>query len=274
MLLTLLMTATASAGPWDYGQGSGYAKVGYTRFASDDGFLAGEAMGLDLRSHNLDTYVGYGLVDGLDVIASLPLVHAVNVGADDTRYAHTWTGDLTVGLEKNLLKSRPLSLGVDARVPTYREPDAYARVRGLDDIYLDAIVEQFPLLGDRNVDLTAKLQAGASSREGWIAVEAGPRWRIGDYASGWFGTLNAGLWVRPEQLGVSLYSSGNRSWAAQEAQDPSRQLLQVRGTLMVAVPERSGMMIEAWGGGVVLADNASTGFDVGIGVSQRFSRER
>ena len=279
--MTLLaLTATSAAGPWGHPASEGYAKVGYTRFASDEGFLAGEPTGLDFRSHSLETYGELGLPADFTVVGSLPLVHAVNVSDAGTRYTHTWTGDLRLTLQRRLVQKAPVSLGLEARVPTYREPDAYARVRGLDDVYLEAIAAQFPQLGDRNVDLTALLSAGASNNVGWLSAEAGPRLRLGGFLNGAHGAINAGAWIRPQRLGVSLFSSGNLNFPEATGDDtdaatdsevlPSRQLLSARATVFVALPGTEATLVEIWGGGVLLAEHASTGFDLGVGVSRRF----
>jgi len=278
LTLTALMVLTgltgligpAAAGPWGHPEGEGYAKVGYTRFASDEGFLAGEPSGLDFRAHTLDAYGELGLPAELTVIAGLPLVHAVNVSAAGTRYTHTWTGDLRLALQRRLSQRAPVSLGLEARVPTYREPEDYGRVRGLDDVYLEAISAQFPQLGDRNVDLTALLSAGASSGWGWASAEAGPRLRLGGYSPGLYGALNLGAWFSPERLGMSLYSSGNLN-LGDAAENPSRQLLSVRASAFAAVPGVEQTLVALWGGGVLVAEHASTGFDVGVGLSRRFA---
>lgn len=270
MLLTLLATTAAVAGPWVHPRGQGYAKAGYTRFASADGFVQGEPTGLAFRSHSLDLYGELGLPAELQLVAGLPVVYAANISSSDLRYSHTWTGDLRLELDRRLLEGRPLAVGLQARIPTYRDPGEYNSVRGADDAYLGAIASQFPQLGDPNVDLTAVVIAGASAPSAWVAFSAGPRLRLGGFADGLYGDLNAGVWLLPSTLGLSLFSAGNLNLPRDLETDPgSRELLQVQGTAFLAgLP--GDLTLEVWGGGVVLARHAATGTSFGAGVSRRF----
>jgi hypothetical protein len=266
-MLLLATVAAAVAGPWVHPAGEGYAKAGYTWFSSAEGFVDGESTGLRYASHALDAYGELGLGGGWQLVGGLPLIFAANVGSDGTRYTHNWTGDLRLELDRRISRGAPLAVGLEARIPTYREPTDYSRVRGVDDVYLEAIEDQFPQLGDRNLDLTAKLLAGVSLGAAWVSAEAGPRWRSGGFAPGVYGAVNTGAWLFDRRGGLSLFASGNLNLPV-EAERASRQLLQLRGTAFAALP--GGLTLEAWGGGVVLAQYASTGIDLGLGVSGRF----
>lgn len=257
----------ALAGPWVRSPGEGWFKTGYSHYRSADGFVAGEATGLAYRAHRADFYGEVGLPWDLQLVGSLPFVHAANETEAGTRYTHTWTGDLRLELDRRLVRDLPIAAGIEARVPTYRAPEGYTRVRGTDNTLLPAIAPSFPEIGERSVDLTAKLLVGAAPRTVpmWFTLEAGPRLRLGDHAEGGYAAASVGGWLYRDHAGLNLYASGNRNLPGPDDALPSSETLYVQGSAMLAdfpfAPSWGVILSAGW---VVLAEHASVGRDIGL----------
>lgn len=260
LALLLLLPTAAVAGPWVRPLGSGFAKVGVTHFRSSNGVNFGVSTGLAYRSTAVDTYVEAGLGRGFQVVASLPYVAAYNQASGDVRWRHQWAGDLRLELDTRLHKSKPFALGVEMRVPTYRDPADYVAAKGMTAQMLEATASNFPQLGDTNLDITVKGMAGASFKRGWVTGELGPRFRTEGFASGVFGASSVGLWAVPEHLGVNLYTNANLNLWGGSAAVASRELWYVEGSVFATGLEAlPGAGLQLGVGGIPVARNSARG---------------
>jgi len=263
LLVLALFPTVATAGPWVRDAGSGFAKIGTTRFISDNGFVDGEATGLAYQSQSVDTYVEVGLGRGIQVVGSLPFVAASNQASGDVAWRHAWTGDLRLEIDGRLHPSKPFAWGVELRVPTYRDPFAYGKARNMETNLLEATATNFPQLGDTNLDVTVKGMAGLSFKRGWFTAEAGPRFRTEGFASGAYGSMSLGLWALPDTIGVSLYSNANVNLWGGDPDIPSREITYVQGAVFAtgldAIP---GAGIQIAAGVIPYANNAARGWDL------------
>ena len=258
-----LAAVPASAGPWVRDVGSGFAKVGTTRFQSSQGFDGQEVSGLTYRSQSLDTYVELGLGRGIQFVGSLPYMAASNTGSGDAAWRHSWTGDLRLEIDGKLHRSKPFAWGVELRVPTYRDPVDYSEAKGIDPGLLSAVGTNFPQLGDTNLDVTLKGMAGVSFSRGWFTAEAGPRFRSEGFAHGAYGALSLGVWAIPDTLGVNLYSNANVNLFGGSSTIGSRELAYIQGAVFATgVDALPGAGIQVAAGVIPVANNAARGFDL------------
>lgn len=267
-MLALLTTAAALAGPWVRPAGEGYLRVGYDHFASEDATVNGVSTGLAWSSHSLGVYTEWGLGHRLQVVGSLPLTTATQTSVTGTVWRHSWSGDLRLELDGALLRDRPVALGAEVRIPTYRDPADYLTARGMPNELVTAYATSFPQLGDSNIDLTVKLLAGQSLGRGWLAGELGPRLRFGGFASGLHAAASGGWWAVPDRAALGLWSSLALRAPWIEPARATRQEWVVLGQVMVASPEQlPNWTLEMRGGGVVWAESAARGWTVGLGAS-------
>jgi hypothetical protein len=259
-MFLLALSLTAFAGPWVRPTGSVYAKGGVSLFQSDNAVAQGQATGLRYRSFAVQNYVEVGLPAKLQVVASLPFVHAVNKASNDARYTHTWTGDLTLEIDREIMTSPALAAGLSARIPTYRMPSAFERAGGLTDELLPAFYINFPELGDPSVDIQPKVLLGGGSGFGWLWGDVGPQFRTHGYAHGVLGTLNAGLWLVKQRLAIQVHSRANANIT--QTDRSSRQSVYVQGGAFYNF--KNGLGIDASFGVIPWAVNSSKGMDGGI----------
>jgi hypothetical protein len=258
IITTLCLTPQAHAGPWVRDVGSGWAKVGPSTFRSSSGFASGQSTGLPYRSASIETYVEVGLPGGLQLVASLPWVSATQIDANDVRYHHRWTGDLRLEIDRKLHVDRPLAIGFEVRIPTFRRPSSFHKAKGVTEEQLFALQPLIPELGDTNVDVTLKLLWGTSSQVGWFAAEAGPRLRSGGFAHGVYGSCNGGIWLAPNAVALTGQISANANVTPREPAAMSKELLAVRAGMLLG----RGPGVELGIGTVPFARHTGTGLDV------------
>ena len=116
-------------GPWVQDPGNGYTRVGYRMYSSADGFRRGQATGLTYEAHSATAYTEWGLPGGLQVIADMPFIWAVQRGSDGIGYHHDWTGDVRLEVDYAVLPSARSTVGVEVRLPTYKRPMEYAAAK-------------------------------------------------------------------------------------------------------------------------------------------------
>ncbi len=263
VMAALAAPSLASAGPWVRDLGHGFAKIGTTRFVSDNGFVDGESTGLAYRSQSFDTYFEVGLGRGIQVVGSLPFVAATNKASGDVAWNYAWTGDLRFEIDGRLHPSKPIAWGVELRVPTYRDPVDFNEAKGMSSELLAATARNFPQLGDTNLDITIKIMGGVSFKRGWFTAEAGPRFRTEEFKSGAYASAGLGMWVVPDNLAVNLYTNGNVNLIGGDPEVGSRELAYVQaavfGTGLDALPG-AGLQVAA--GVIPLARNSARGYDL------------
>jgi hypothetical protein len=274
ILLLALLPSLADAGPWLREPGAGYAKLGFSHFASRTGVREGESTGLPFRSDEVSFYGEVGLPDGTQLVVSLPFVAATQVAANGTRFRHQSVGDIRVELDRSLHPELPIAAGLEVKFPGYRRPERYTSARGLDNELIGALSSSFPELGDANVDLTAKFLAGGAWTRpiaGWVSIELGPRLRFGPYSEGVFGALSTGIWLVDGGWAISLYSNANANIIVAEDDLPSRQLVYTQlSTFVTGFGFAPAAALEVGVGTVPVASNASTGWSVNAGLSTTF----
>ncbi|MCB9741838.1 MAG: hypothetical protein H6740_04435 [Alphaproteobacteria bacterium] len=276
-MLLAALTATALAGPWVHPQGEGYLRLGGDHFQAASGVVDGQSTGLQYRSESLSLYGEWGLGRSTQLVGSLPMVTATQREAEGEGaiWRHTWTGDLRLELDHALKPGRPLALGAELRLPTYRDPAQFAEAQGVEPSLLPSFVLNFPQLGDRNVDLTLKALGGVSGARGWAWGELGPRLRFGGYAHSLHAASSVGAWAVPDHLALAAWTNLTlrAPWITPER--ATRQEWGLTGQALIALPQAApGWMLELRGGGVLWAESAARGWSAGLGLSYTHRKER
>lgn len=271
-MLTLTLIGSSMAGPWIHPAGDGYARVGYQRFEAAESVVEGQPSGLAYRSDSVTAYAELGIGEQFQVIASLPFVSASHTSVSDVVFRHRWTGDLRVELDRQL-GPRPLALGLEVRLPTYRDPADHTTARGVEPELVGAFATSFPPLGDINTDVTLKLMGGVGNDTGWLSAEVGPTLRLGGFGHSGWAAVNSGWWALPKRLAVGVYANAVVLAPWIEPERATRQGVTLLGqALLTGFESAPGLGLELNGGGMVWADAATRGWSVGAGLSYRRQR--
>lgn len=247
-----LLSAIAQASPWVRAPGGIYAKVGVARFEGESS-----------RATSASLYAELGLPAALGLTVQLPWVQSV---AEDARfsYRNRDLGDLELSLSRALRQGDwALSASVGARLPLYPDrQDAREQTWG-------SLAGAFPSPGDGTVDLDGRLELGrglaAGAWGGWVQGSAGYRHRLGAPTDGLTLGLRGGLVPRAGERDLGWLGAELQGVARFEDDPATRSWLRLGS--FAAVRLRSGLAFELGGGWIPRARVASTGWDVGAGLS-------
>lgn len=291
-LAVVLAAPAAQAGPWLHDAGHGYVQLASTYFTSTEGVRGSQANGFRYRKTTLSMYGEIGLPANLQLTANVPFEFARNDAADgDAVYTNRGVGDIRIALDGQLLRRPALTLGVELKVPAYRDPSEQDTVRGLadDDLVLIPIT-RFPALGDDNIDVTPRVQIGHSfyPLPMWAQAEIGYRIRTCQrHGSGGCqefrdglalaGSLGATPWANT--LTLELYASGfiavesdglgNESLGDDRL--PTQEFLYLQGKVsLIELLPSDTLALTAGVGGIPYGTNTQSGVDVTLAASMTF----
>lgn len=273
VLAVLGASATALAGPWNRNLGSAYLKVGFSYYQADQSFSRGVATGLDYEAWTYNLFAEIGLPSRFSLVMDVPYVVARNGSSAGFVYGNNTFGDGRFELDFQLLPTIPLSLGVETKVPLYHSVSSHASDSLIDVNGRPYPSDNFPDVGDSNVDITPKLLAGWSFAPlfpGWVTAELGYRIRTDGFADGVAGAFGFGSYVWPEHIALGFYMNGNVNVQTDPnpAEQASTELLYVQGYMLVtAAPWVPNLGLTFSVGGIVSAVNSGEGMDYGLGLS-------
>jgi hypothetical protein len=271
----LLLPSLAHAGAWTRELGSHYVRAGYDVYGalSWNAPVGGATTALGYQAHTASVYAEVGLtpVWPLQLYTTLPLLYSdLQFTTPDAaegsagRATSLQPGDLRVGLQTSLYrKSVQLALGVELKVPLYRNDDIGA-AQGLWK-------SVFPLPGEGQLDVTPQLRLGWSGGKAFGELMVGYRFRTEAFlhfdtpatlVDGVPMNLKGGVTFGRVLVMAELDALVNVS------RDPyTREFVSVGPALMVTVWE--GLAVEARMSGELWVDNAAQGMTGGLGLSWR-----
>lgn len=196
-----LFSITARGGVWVNAPGTGYAQIGYThqqasRYFGEDGrivpqtaLLGDNAPLFDLgrySSNDLDVYLEYGVVKGLEVMASLPYRSSGNRWSfsegpfEDIHHTNHGLTDLSAGLRAGVTRGGLAVSGLVAgRAPLYdNSPDVLNMEVGSTDFWDDRVP-----LGPGTMELDIGAGSGIGTKRVWALFDAAVRIRDRQYSS-------------------------------------------------------------------------------------------
>jgi len=230
--LVFFALGEVQAGPWVRDAGDGYVKLGGASFVGDQYYRAGVATELDSRAESLSLYGEVGLGDGWQLVIYLPYQIATNETPGGVSYVNHTLGDARVQVDKRLTDAFPLSLSLELKAPLYQVV-AEQELSGSQEAWRT----NFPDVGDGNVDLTLKLQAGASldAIAGWASMAVGYTKRTGTYIDSLYFSAQLGSWIWPKHVNISVYTQGNLTMGTDAFPEllASRESVSVEGTVSV-----------------------------------------
>lgn len=256
-MVIALLVPVALAGAWVRDPGDVYAKAGVSAFVGGEAPDAPMAAAIDYRDAQANFYAEVGLPWQLQLTGYAPWVVAEN-RYDALHYVAMSGGDAEVGLSRSLLRG-PLALtvGVGAKLPMYSDRSSQrAEAFG-------AHATRFPVPGDGQADVDARIDAGASLgwQGAWAQGSVGYRHRFGDPVDGVPWSAQVGLapshvgWVGVESSGIVNVAAdaGTRSWT--------------RFGAFGAVKAGPSLAVEAFFGVIPWATATRTGLGGGLGLS-------
>jgi hypothetical protein len=272
-----LLPSLAHAGAWTRELGSHYARIGQDVYGalSWEAPVGGATTALGYQAHTTSLYAEVGLTPRwpLQAFVTLPVLYSdlqftTSDAAEGSfgRATSLQPGDLRAGLQTALYrKSVQLALGVEFKVPLYRNDDVGA-AQGLWK-------SVFPLPGDGQLDVTPQLRLGWSGGPAFGELLVGYRFRTeaflhfdtpATFVDGVAFNLKGG--VTFGQVLVMAEVDG----LINVADDPySREYVSLGPSVMVTVWK--GLAVEARLSGEAWVDNAAQGMTGGIGLSWRGS---
>lgn len=252
-----LLAAPALAGAWVRDPGDVYAKAGVGAFVGGEAPDEPMSAAVEYRDAQASVYAEVGLPWRLQLAGYAPWIVAEN-RYDSLQYLAMSGGDAQLVLSRALLRGPlALSLGVGAKLPLYADR-AQARAAAFG-----AHATRFPSPGDGQVDLDAKLDAGASLgwQGAWLQGSVGYRHRLDDLVDGVPWSLQVGL--APKQAGwVGVEASG----VVNVVDDPDTRAWTRLGAFG-AVKVGPALAVEAFFGAIPWATATRTGLGGGVGVS-------
>lgn len=264
LAVAALWGSRAAAGAWIRPPGGTYVKASLSHYRSSESY--GGLPGAAYDSTSLSVYAEIGLPFQLQLTADLPLVIASQSDSQQPRRTQAWLGDARVSLERGLLQL-PLSVGLEVKVPLYRS--LYSRSQAG---YVELGGELVPLasapeIGDGNVDLTPRLLWGLSLHPfpGWLAAEAGYRWRLGGFGSGLYFAASGGAYLIEERLGVGVWMDAVKNLGVDLF---TREFVHLQIFILAKAPEHvPGWHLTAGAGVTPLIRNGGRGFDLTFSVA-------
>lgn len=274
-LVSLLLSSPALAGPWVRGFGDGYTKVEVSGFAGDNSVAQGQATDLVYSSIAIETYAELGLPERFQLTLGVPWIHAINESGDGTEYVNDSIGDVRVALDRGVGSGPiPMTVGVEVKIPAYRQPVDQSSADGLDDALFPTLSESFPQVGDGNVDVTPRFQIGLSGLggRGWLTAAGGYRFRLARFQDGPYAALGLGYFVVPRYLALGAYADavGRFAYEKQEYQDRTGENVFVQGYVIGSLPGVDGLGLTASFGGTVYAEQWTRGTRWSAGLSWTF----
>jgi len=251
-MIGLALVVAAEARPWVRDPGSFYAKLGVSRFEASD-----------FSSLQVSGYADVGLPWKLALTASVPWVEGISEDAW-LAYRNRDFGDGEFALTRAILwDGWALSATAGVRVPLYadRSEDRQATYGSL--------AGRFPTPGDGTVDLDARVEVGRGlalgKSGGWVEASARYRHRLSDPVDGLVGGIRAGIVPRSRGKDVGWVGVEAGGVARLEEDPATRTWLRLGA--FGAARIYSGLAVEATAGWIPVADVASEGFDLGLGLS-------
>ena len=259
LLLAFSLAMPAQAGPWIRDAGDGYLKLSASNFKGDQYYRAGVATELESGAEAVSLYGEVGLGRPLQLVLLMPYQVATNETEGGVRYENHPLGDVRLQLDADLDAGFPLALSLELKVPLYT-PVAEQSLTGDQQAWRT----NFPDVGDGNVDVTLKLQAGTSLElvPGWVTGALGYTKRMGYYVDSLSFAAQLGVWLWPEHVHLSVYTQGNINVRADPFPEllASRESVSVEGTLGVTgLPHLEGVSVMLGWGQVVYARYAAKG---------------
>ena len=264
----LLMTAQAQAGPWVRDAGEGYLKLGGSSFVGDQYYRAGVPTELESKASSLSVYGEVGLGHALQLVMYLPYQVASNETGGGVRYVNHTLGDLRLQVDTKLTDAFPLALSLEAKVPLY-EVVSEQELTGEQEAWRT----NFPDVGDGNLDLTLKLQAGASLGwlGGWVTGVLGYTKRLGRYIDSLYFAGQVGVWIWEDHIRASFYGQGNRNLGTDAFPEilASRESVSLEGTVAVTgIPMWPELDVMVSWGEVVYARYGSKGSVASVAIAR------
>lgn len=252
-----VLCGAAFAGPWVRDPGGVYAKAGLSTFVGGEAPDEPMAANVDYRDAQATLYAEVGLPWRLQLTGYAPWVVAEN-RYDALQYVAMSGGDAELGLSRALLSGPvALSVGLGAKLPLYADR-ATERTTAFG-----AHATRFPSPGDGQVDLDARLDAGASLgwQGAWVQASVGYRHRLGDFVDGVPWSAQVGLaprqagWVGVEASGIvnTVADADTRAWT--------------RIGAFGAVKLGPALAVEAFFGAIPWAEATRSGLGGGLGLS-------
>jgi hypothetical protein len=285
VVASLLMVPSATAGPWVAEPGHGYLQLSGTSFRSDDGVRGSTAGGFRYSKTTLSLYSELGLVDGLQFTFELPFALARNeqVGGDDVYFARE-IGDVRLALDGRVTRRVPLTFGVEARLPGYRDPSQQLGATGVDDDQFLLIPSSwFPAIGDNSIDVIPRVQIGHGFARVpmWVQASVGYRFRscqrhnfgagCRDLRDSLSINAGAGVFVVQRLVYTELYVSGELITQPESDRTiATPQFMYVQGKVSSLLGFDSPFAVTAGVGGIPLGQDTQGGWDVTGAISLKF----
>jgi hypothetical protein len=271
LALATLAPAPAAAGPWVKAPGKSYLKISGSTFSSDQMFdLSGNLVdtGFTASHTALRVYGEVGIYPSVALNFGTAFYSSTNELNERTRYNRWGPGDLDFNVQVALMSGGACvaSVAPGVRLPLYEGTVSAESGVSAVDMGSAGIQRYTPALGDGSVDLVAVGAFGCSLYPvpGWFGVQAGPRIRLNGFGDGVNYAADAGIFVWPERLALTVRAGGIQALTS-DNERPTKSYLTVGGGVILNI--YAGFALEATASYIPFGEFVSKGWNAGIGLS-------
>jgi hypothetical protein len=270
--LIALLPSAAAAGPWVKQAGASYIKASGGVFDSDKIYdLDGKLQSLEFTYANrsVSLYAEVGVGADLGMMVSTAFYQAANtLRISNEDFSNSGFGDFDLGVQWQAWRGEACvaALNLWGRAPLYSGVLAANAQVGTSGAALTREERYRPALGDGSFDVTLLANVGCSLYPfpGWVSAELGPKVRTRGFGDGVQGALDAGAFVIPERLALTLRADTILRFSPDNDR-PTKWYVSIGGGAIV--PIAAGLAVEFGGAYIPVGAFVAQGWSASAGVS-------